>query len=267
MTKVWLTYAWDDNLGKDVEFIAQELSDAGLTVLRDKWDLKAGRRLWTQIDAAITDPNKSDAWLIYATQNSLTSSACQEELAYALDRALKIRGEEFPILALFPGDVGESLIPGAIRTRLYVATTNDDWVELIVAGAEGRVSKISRPRQEPFDISTHKGVVAQEPFVIEMRPRAGFWAPFMYGIPAAEADRVKPRLTHGAHGVIPEVFMLAMSDPAVTSDGKWVAVEADSPATPTMSYYLHCAELPSEILFGVSGDGSKQWVTKPPPPH
>src|SRR6266852_4431766 len=100
-TVVWLTYAWLDNATKDVEYIAQRLEDAGLTIRRDKWDLEAGRRLWEQIDAAISDSGESDAWLIYATENSLSSEPCKEEYAYALQRALDARGASYPILPLF----------------------------------------------------------------------------------------------------------------------------------------------------------------------
>lgn len=261
MATVWLTYAWEDNITQDVEFIDQELTRAGLTIRRDKWDLVAGRHLWPQIDEAITDPRKSDAWLFFATQNSLASPACQEELYIALDRALHARGEDFRIIALFQGDViDRTLIPGAIRTRLYVPMTDPDWVERIVAGAGGRKPNIARERHEAFDLRIHEGVIAHEPFVIEMRPRVGYWAPFIYGIPAQEAERVKPRLTSGAPGIIPQVFMLSMSDPALTADGKWEWVEADTVATPTMSYYLHCAELPSQVLFGVNGNARLQWV-------
>ena len=93
MATVWLTYAWEDNKQGDVYFAAQELQRCGLTVKLDRWNISAGRRLWEQIEDFISNPEESDAWLLYATQASLQSEPCKEEFAYALDRALRTRGE------------------------------------------------------------------------------------------------------------------------------------------------------------------------------
>jgi hypothetical protein len=86
MAAAWITYAWKDNEQGDVDFIVQELVRAGLVMKLDRWNLQAGRRLWEQIDRFITDPNECDAWIFYATQNSLASEACREELAYRRGR-------------------------------------------------------------------------------------------------------------------------------------------------------------------------------------
>ena len=74
MTTIWLTYAWADNETGDVDYAAQELAQVGLDVKLDRWNLQAGERLWPQIEAFIQDPARSDAWALYATQNSLGSS-------------------------------------------------------------------------------------------------------------------------------------------------------------------------------------------------
>jgi len=135
MATIWITYAWNDNSGGDVDFAAQELTRSGLTVKLDRWNIGAGRRLWEQIERFITDPNQCDAWLLYATQNSLGSEPCKEEFAYALDRALRSRGNPFPIIGLFPSTIDNQLIPAGLRTRLYVSITDPDWKERIKAAA------------------------------------------------------------------------------------------------------------------------------------
>jgi hypothetical protein len=119
MTTIWMTYSWTDNQSGDVDFIAQELKDTGLNVKLDRWNIKAGMRLWDQIEEFIQEPTQCDAWLLVATQASLGSEPCREEYAYALDRALNSRGTAFPVIALFPATVDDSLIPAGIRTRLY----------------------------------------------------------------------------------------------------------------------------------------------------
>ena len=100
--KLWLTYAWKDNEDAQVDHVYHELIDAGLDVRLDRTQLTVGQRLWPQIDAGITDPEKCDGWAIYATKKSLESEPCLEEIAYALDRALRKRETDFPIIGIFP---------------------------------------------------------------------------------------------------------------------------------------------------------------------
>jgi len=140
---IWITYAWGDNVGGDVDFAAQELIRQGLDIKLDHWNLTAGKHLWEQIESYIQDPSKSDGWLLYATQNSLGSEACKEEFAYALDRALHTRGGDFPVIALFPASVDRDLIPAGIKTRLFVSLTDPDWKERILAAVEKRQPRIA----------------------------------------------------------------------------------------------------------------------------
>ena len=129
MSSVWITYDWDDNKDRDVDYCAQELARAGLEVKLDRWNLGAGKRLWEQIEHFIQDPTLSDGQVFYATQTSLCNEKCKEELNCALDRALSKRGNDFPIIAIFPSSVDEQLIPASIRTRLYVSITDPDWID------------------------------------------------------------------------------------------------------------------------------------------
>ncbi len=93
--------------------------------------------------------------MIYATQASLTSEACREELAYALDRALNARGGRFPLITLFPATVSREFIPAAIRVRLYVSLTDPDWVERIVASAESREARIDLREVLPYQLKVY----------------------------------------------------------------------------------------------------------------
>ena len=189
----WLTYAWEDNRSGDVDFVAQELVEAGVEIKLDRWNLKAGVRLWNQIAEFIQDPAHSNAWILYATQNSLGSEPCREEFAYALERALKGRGESFPVIGLFPGRVDKQLIPPGISTRLYVSLTDPDWKTRVAAALEGKDPSIQRPNVQPYEVRVHRdvrGAPGGGPIVIELRPRAGTWVPFFLNIASVEADAV-----------------------------------------------------------------------------
>jgi len=260
MATIWITYAWADNQSGDIDFIAQELTAAGLTVKLDRWNIKAGNRLWEQIADFIQSPSHCDAWLLIATQTSLGSEPCREEYAYALDRALNTRGSSFPVIALFPASVDQSLIPAAIRTRLYVSLTDPEWKERIVAAAENRDVNIRRTSVAPYHLVVHQRPNPPSRGVIEVRPRAGSWTPFIAAIPLADKDRVKLGIMHGPAGRIP--MMGALVGTGAGTNGDWYFHFAQNEATPTMSYYIFCAEDPSKLLFGA--DGGSQYVVEKP---
>lgn len=261
---IWLTYAWEDNVNRNVDYVAQELTGAGLKVKLDRWNLTAGKRLWEQIESYIQDPSRSDAWLLYATQASLGSEACKEEYAYALDRALHTRGEDFPIIALFPASVDRSLVPAGIKVRLFVSLTDPDWKDRIVAAVEGRQPQIARPQVEPYALKIHKfdkpGAIHR--YIIEVRPRAGTWVPFFAGIPLNEKDDVFPQMVNGPSGFIPMTAMTVHLGEGPSDDGRWWVIVHGNVATPTQSYYIFCKKLPSLFIFGPKG-GPQYKVTFP----
>ena len=255
MAKIWITYAWDDNQHGDIDFIAQELEQAGLEVKLDRWNISAGQRLWEQIEIFISSPEQSDAWLLVATNNSLASEPCKEEYAYALDRALNIRGQNYPVIALFLGSVDQSLIPAGIRTRLYISITDPDWKERIVAAAEGRAYQIQRQQIQPFYIHVHRNQSGSKPIAIEVRPRAGVWAPFIAAIPMVEKEKVDPNIMIGPRDVPTNSGMLINCGEGVSPDGKMWVMSAGNQATPTESYYIWCKSMPSMLVFGDNEHG------------
>lgn len=264
MAKIWVTYAWADNKDKDVDFIAQELENAGLEVKLDRWNIGAGKRLWEQIESFICDSSQSDAWMIYATQNSLGSEACKEEYSYALDRALENRESGFPIIGVFPASVDKELIPAGIRTRLYISITDPDWKERIKAAAEGKEPDVSREPLEPYYLKIHSDLSPNDTkYIIEMRPRAGSWLPFFAAVPANEKDRIAGAgiPLPGPAGTPPKSFGMFMhGPPRLTADGLFWAMYPGEEATPTKSYYLSFKELPSELVFGVANGKSHKVI-------
>ncbi|WP_179015960.1 toll/interleukin-1 receptor domain-containing protein [Paenibacillus sp. 79R4] len=253
MATVWITYSWLDNQSGDIDFLAQELRDAGLIVKLDRWTITAGKRLWEQIENFIQNKDSSDAWLMYATQNSLGSEPCKEEYAYALDRALNSRGDKFPIIALFPASVDNALIPAGIRTRLYVSLQDSEWKERIVASVEGRSLSFEHKRIEPFDLQVRHDQGENHNYVIEVRPRAGSWCPFCAAIPLKEKEEVSMHIMHGPRGRVTPSGVLIGSGQGVSNDGNYWVAKAANEATPSQSYGIFVKKLPSVLLFGVEG--------------
>ena len=263
MATAWITYAWVDNQDRDVDFIAQELVRAGLNVKLDRWNLTAGKRLWDQIANFITDRSESDAWLFHATQNSLASEPCREELAYALDRALTSRGDGFPIIAMFPSTVERNLIPASIRVRLFVSLADPDWKERIVAAVEGRPLSVTTTQVQPFVMQSISPVPEPFQYTIEFRPRAGVWYPFIFAVPVSEKDRVGFALRCGPPRRMPHLGGVVFSrGEGLSPNGRWYFELGGEAASPTNSYYAFLREMPSALLFGQEGSGGQVWTAE-----
>lgn len=169
--RLWLTYAWKDNDRGNVDHVVSKIREAGIEVLLDREELVVGRRLWSQIDKSITNPEKTDAWAIYVTQNALESEPCQEELSYALDRALRTRGSDFPIIGIFNDALPRELIPSSIATRLYVNLQDPSWVDRIKNGLVGTpLPKLTDPGSTVAELCIWQGR-----YFLVAHPRIGSW--------------------------------------------------------------------------------------------
>ncbi len=257
MATIWLTYAWDDNQQGNVDYIAQELVNHNVTVKLDRWNLRAGLPLWEQIEKFIQDKEQCDAWVLFATENSLGSERCKEEFRYALDRALNGRGNEFPIIGLFRESVDPVLIPAAIRVRLYVSLTEPNWKDRIKAAAEKSEPTISTQVVPPFYFNLLPN--GNERCIIEVRPRAGVWSPFIAAIPVTDGRELIEDISCGPSGQPPMGDSLFGMIEGISDDGQWVYRGAQNQATPIQSYYIFCRRKPSRLLFG-SHDGPRYIV-------
>lgn len=162
------------------------------------------------------------------------------------------------MIALFPSTVDQALIPAGIKTRLHVSLRDPDWKERIAAVAENRAANINRPRVYPYHLRIHRQSKESRGDVIEVRPRGGSWSPFVVTVPLLEKDRGKPYIMHGAPGRPPTAGALVVLAEGTNAD--WAFCVAQNEATPTMSYYIFCSELPSKLQFGT--DGGVQYVVE-----
>lgn len=256
MSKLWLTYAWKDNEQDDVDHIIAELRRVGVDVSYDRVQLLAGRRLWDQIDAAIRSPEVK-AWAIYVTEHSLKSEPCQEELAYALDRALRTRGSSFPLIGLFQGEFDPLLVPSALATRLCVNLHSNDWQQQVrdsLAGAR------SASGADPivFGHQLHK---VENGFVLEVWPRTGTWTPSIAVVSEAEADLLTA-FCPGPKGVLGG--MVAMMCGEGRQNG-FYGRTFTNPVNSAMTAHIYLSRLPKWIEFGQQGKPHRVEFTGPTP--
>jgi hypothetical protein len=150
---LWITYAWVDNTDSDFDYLVQQLESAGISARYDRVALIPGRRLWDQIADQIAKPDLS-GWAYLLTPKSVLSEPCKEELAYALDRALRARGSDFPLIGLLH-QIPISDVPAALRTRLCVSLNSPDWIEQVRAGLENRPPSRTIPDTAKFKLRPH----------------------------------------------------------------------------------------------------------------
>ncbi len=253
MKSLWLTYAWKDNCDQDVDFIVQELKGEQLDVRFDRSQLLAGRRLWDQIDRQISS-ERLDAWAILVSRNSLASEPCQEEIAYALDRALRTRGKDFPLIGIFPESIERGLIPSAIATRLYVRLDDPVWKKRVADAVRGELSYDVSERILPFGYEWHdfKG----QP-VLEVWPRIGAWSPFFAGVPISEKDYLV-NVLHGPRGFVTGSGMRQVIEG--NSESHYFSGTASSPINSTITGHIFFSRPPSEVGFGSGKHGEMFWL-------
>ena len=264
MAKLWLTYAWADNDAGDVDHVINELRAEGLDVHFDRRRLVPGQRLWPTIDEVISGPLESDAWALFATPASLASEPCQEELAYALDRALRTKGAACPMLGIVPEPLDRGLIPSAIATRLYVHLNDPTWAKAVAAGARKQSVEPDLSATQPFVIDMHR---KGSEYVVEVRPRAGRWYPCAALVPSAERGKMKTAIA-GPKGVIPSAGVFSMDETAGSNDGIYRGIIFTSPAIDSRtSLFVTFTQLPSEFAFGdVNGQiYAWRWSALTPP--
>jgi hypothetical protein len=249
MPKLFLTYAWRDNEDSKIDYLASVLKRQNVDALIDKWTIPGGMKLWDKIDRAIADPDL-DGWAIFATRASLQSEACREELAYALDRALSVRGDQFPLIGIFLEALERQEIPSPIRVRRYVLLSDPTWPQIVAQSLAGKASESDLSSLGPVITKWHPPGPTQQ--ILELRPRIDFWHPAVVLLPEAEADAIDMHAAAGPPGHPPaaSITMAANIELADPLGRKWKGQRIDQQISPNQSLYLWLKARPSKLIFG-----------------
>lgn len=251
MPRLWLTYAWKDNDDQDVDHVVGELKKVGLDVGFDRAHLIPGQRLWPQIDKAISDP-KTDGWAILATANSFSSKPCLEELAYALDRALRTRGGDFPLIGIFPAPLDRAIVPSAIAMRLHVTLQQPNWARLVAAGVERKQPTAAAASVAPFVARFHQ--LDGKP-VLELRPRSGRWYPALVAVPKNGSLKISA-IMPGPSGRATLTGMVRKGA-GDSADGQWSCEVVHHAIDALNSLYVAFDGVPTGQILRGDADGEK----------
>jgi hypothetical protein len=249
--KLWITYAWVDNEEHDFDYLVQQL-DPHLDVRFDRRKLIPGQRLWEQIAEFITDPSQCDAWAWLITRNSIASEACQEELFYALNRAINGRGKKFPIIGLLH-NISADALPPALAIRLCISMDSPNWINEVLAGVEMTEPAIPKEFHAPLAIRVHN---FPKCVWIEIAARFESISPFMIAVPLSEKKDQNIQIFHiGPSNSPPQGSFGGMAIGPKYGESEidghkvyfWSALNEVSPR---QSYYLCCKQKPSVIYAG-----------------
>ncbi|MCW5941079.1 MAG: toll/interleukin-1 receptor domain-containing protein [Fimbriimonadaceae bacterium] len=248
----FLTYSWLDN-PDDVDYLAQELRDAGIQVPVDRFDLVPGQRLWDSIAGWI---DKSDAWGIFLTRNSLSSEPCMEELSYALDRALAKPG--YSLIGQWH-EIDASQVPKALKVRLGVRLSDPDRVQRVLGAVLGEPPRVDRPRLDPVEVTVHEDGAGG--VIVELRPRLDVIAPFRVAVPLSFWDpgvRVRSGPARTPHAVTWGEQGVLEGEAEIGGEPCWFH-QSNGPAAPYASFYLFARTIPGTVFCG---HPEKMWSLK-----
>lgn len=255
MRRLFLTYAWIDNVGRDFDLAVQQLRDAGIDVVFDRISLVAGQRLWPQIEARILDP-KTDGWGYFVTKNSLNNENCREEHAYALMRALDSKDKRFPLIAIAHGIAFEKL-PASLRIRLGVSVEDRNWTKVIEAALNHQAYQ---PHLEHIDRIELRWHTTDRGRVLEIRPRLERISGWRFALPMNMRTSVT-QFQEGPSGFVPDggALIRPVEFEGKTTGGSLWVVGAQGPIGVDESAFIWLDPPPSkEILFGRQTGSDKQ---------
>ena len=135
---VWITFATENNVDGDIDYLAQEISRSGprtrLHPLFPGEDDKIDRLM----PAFLGRPDQSDAWIVYGSAESLRGDRA-DKLRRIVEQAVAKRGD-FPRIGLFTN--AEALATGEqipLTTRLFV--DDPEWRSRLGSGPRYRSSE------------------------------------------------------------------------------------------------------------------------------
>src|SRR3954454_11955177 len=120
MGTVWITFATEDNLDGDIDYLAQEISRCGWKTRMHPMFPNEDEKIDRLMPAFLSKPEQSDAWIFYASPKALAGQRA-ERIKAALGRGLQARSS-FPAIALLT-EPGVETLPVSHR----VLVDDPEW--------------------------------------------------------------------------------------------------------------------------------------------
>src|SRR6188768_975286 len=99
MATVWITFATEDNVDGDIDYLAQEISNCGWKTRMHPMFPGEDDKIDRLMPAFLTRPEQSDAWILYGSDRALQHGRAAR-IEGVIQRALSARGA-FTAVGLF----------------------------------------------------------------------------------------------------------------------------------------------------------------------
>jgi hypothetical protein len=235
MATVWITFATEDNVDGNIDYLAQEISQCGWKTRMHPMFPGEDDKIDRLMPAFLARPEQSDAWILYGSDKALEHGRAAR-IRVAMERALGARGE-FPAVGLFPGAPDTSL-----QLTHTVGMHDDDW-RTQLGEALGCDLRERKGGVVPGYVATVNVVSGEDyRYVFECRPKMGRWTSFVFAVLPEEKARVAPKILGDAD-----------AEEGFSEDAQWYFQVSRRTGTPAESYSVLLRELPSRLAFGPEG--------------
>jgi hypothetical protein len=240
MGAVWITFATENNVDGDIDYLAQEISRTGLRTRLHPLFPGEDDKIERLMPAFLTRPDQSDAWILYGSEELLKGDRLQK-ISRVVQRAIEERGA-FPRIGLFT-NAGEftKAEPIALTDKVFV--DDPEWRSRLgrALGIDLQNGAASDTGLPPYVAKLHPTTGEPFRYTFEFRPKMERWDSVLFAILPEERARVAPEIQNQPY------------EEGFSEDGEWYFLVGRTPATPRNSYVVAMKDLPTRLAFGQEG--------------
>ena len=234
MATVWITFATEDNVDGDIDYLAQEISRCGWKTRMHPMFPGEDEKIDRLMPAFLAKPEQSDAWILYGSSKALEHGRAAR-IEGAIQRALSSRGL-FTAVGLFPGARDERL-----QLSHSVGVHDSDWREQLGSALGCDLTETAGGALPGYVAHVNVLSGGEYRYSFECRPKLGRWDAFVFAVPPEDRARVAPKMAFDD------------AEEGFSDDAEWYFQIARRPATSAEGYSVLMRELPSRLAFGQEG--------------
>lgn len=235
MATVWITFATEDNVDGNVDYLAQEISRCGWKTRMHPMFPGEDDKIDRLMPAFLAKPQQSDAWILYGSGRAMDDGRAAR-LEGAIQKAIAMRGS-FTAVGLFPAGPDRR----GFHLTHSIGLHDADWREQLGKALGCDLTEQSGGALPSYIANVKVLSGTDYGYSFECRPRLGRWDAFVFAVPPEDRDRVAPMIPGES---VEEGF---------SDDAEWYFQIARRRATAAEGYSVLMRELPSRLAFGQEG--------------
>ncbi|HYI93236.1 MAG TPA: hypothetical protein VEX68_06810 [Bryobacteraceae bacterium] len=237
---VWITFATENNIDGDIDYLAQEISRSGLRTRLHPLFPGEDDKIDRLMPAFLGRPDQCDAWILYASAESLGGDRI-DKLRRVVEHAEAQRAG-FPRIGLpTNADTLAKAEQISLSSRIFV--DDPEWRGRLSAalGADLPGVASNQTGLPPYVAKLQPLEKGPFRYTFEFRPKMKRWDPVLFAILPEERSLVAPEIQNHPY------------EEGFSDDAEWYFLRGQVPATPQNSYVVAMKGLPTRLAFGQEG--------------